>query len=89
MKKTKCKKTGPIRPSADSEDVPTHVGANGYVFVLLKKLNSQESSPFYLHELVAGTFVPNPNNYTKVKHKNGNKLDNRAENLEWVEISDY
>ena len=37
-----------------------------------------------IHRLVAEYFVPNPNNYTIVHHKNGNKLDCRAENLEWV-----
>lgn len=38
------------------------------------------------HVLVATCFVPNPNSdkYTQVNHKNLNKLDCRAENLEWV-----
>ena len=39
----------------------------------------------YIHQLVAEAFVPNPNGYKNIRHKNGNKKDNRAVNLEWVE----
>ena len=36
-----------------------------------------------LHRLVASVFIPNPNGYTEVNHKDGNKLNNCASNLEW------
>lgn len=38
-----------------------------------------------LHRLIAETFLPNPNNLRTVNHKNGNKLDNRLDNLEWAD----
>ncbi len=36
-----------------------------------------------LHRSVAELFIPNPNSYNEIDHINGNRLDNRAINLQW------
>ena len=36
-----------------------------------------------VHRIVAESFVFNPNNFPEINHKDENKLNNSADNLEW------
>ena len=60
---------------------------NGYMHVSLTQEGKKKKSAS-VHRLVAKAFVANPDNKQYVNHKNGNKKDNRAENLEWVTASE-
>ncbi|WP_277680349.1 NUMOD4 domain-containing protein [Gracilibacillus dipsosauri] len=52
-----------------------------YVQICLNKHGKQHH--FLLHRLVAEHFIPNPNNLPQVNHKDENKENNCADNLEW------
>lgn len=50
--------------------------------------NSNKQVTVSVHRLVAITFVPNPHNKCFVIHKDGNRLNNNVDNLEWVTVSE-
>ena len=55
---------------------------NGYFVVNLAK--DDNGNWIRVHRLVAEAFIPNPENKKEVNHKDGNKLNNKVDNLEWV-----
>lgn len=57
---------------------------DGYARIGIQREGKNRYTTYPLHRIVAETFIPNPNNKKFVNHKDGNKLNNQVENLEWV-----
>lgn len=62
--------------------------AHGYKYCNITYQDKEHNISKRVHRLVAEAFLPNPNNYTVVGHKNNIKGDNRVENLYWTTVSE-
>lgn len=86
----KISKTGVVYSLIKHRNLSYSKHKRGYHLVLLTK--NKKHKQHYVHRLVAEAFIPNPQNKIEVNHKDGNKINNSVENLEWctrVENSEH
>lgn len=65
-----------VRLQVASEPVKVYKSGNN-MYVNL------DESRVSVHRIVAGAFIENPEKHFFIRHKDGDKLNNRADNLEW------
>lgn len=66
---------------------PKNERLNGKGYYRCNLKNKGSRYDFTVHRLVAMAFIPNPQNYREVNHKDGIKTNNCVENLEWCSSS--
>lgn len=79
-------KEGRVFNSKGRELIPVKVCGGYYKYDITDLKNTGKS--ILAHRAVAQAWIPNPLNKTEVNHINGDKSDNRVENLEWVTNSE-
>ena len=70
-----------IRNKKTKRPIKQFKNKHGYVTVRIYKDGIGLTKT--VHRLVAKTFIPNPENLPEINHKDENKANNIASNLEW------
>lgn len=65
--------------------IKPELNKNGYKYMPLYKNNKRRRE--LLHRIVATAFIKNTNNLPQVNHIDGNKSNNKVDNLEWCSCS--
>lgn len=75
----------PKKTRKGTREITPNKGAHYYLIDLCK---DGKVKKHLVHRLIAETFIPNPQNKPQVNHIDGNKLNNKVENLEWCTRSE-
>lgn len=79
-------KEGQVYSTKTNKIREIEINENGYCRIRLMD-GTKQGKKFYIHRLVAEAYIPNPNNYNQVNHKDLNKHNNNLDNLEWCSES--
>lgn len=71
---------GQVRNKKTNRILKQSIRKDGYCQVMM----GRKTQPLYIHRMVAIAFIPNPLELPQVDHINGDKKDNRVENLRWA-----
>ena len=74
------------RQTGESKTLRLCKNSTGYLHVDLYKNGNRYYKK--VHRLVANAFIPNIDNKPQINHIDGNKINNRVDNLEWVTASE-
>lgn len=74
--------TGLVKTTKTGRILRPAVDARGYERICLFKMDRDRR--YKVHRLVAMAFIPNPDSFPQVNHKDGNKRNNHVSNLEWI-----
>lgn len=79
----KVSNKGRVKGLKSGKILKSALNKKGYPMVALSR--NGKLLPQRVHRLVAQAFIPNPNDFPIVNHKDENKQNNCVENLEWCD----
>ena len=75
---------GRVRNKETRNEIKPILGSSGYLTVRIRRHHGDYEKPaINIHRAVAEAFIPGGSKELQVNHKDGNKLNNNVDNLEW------
>jgi len=73
-------------PSYYHKEISQRLNSDGYWQITVGTDGNR--SQYRVHRMVAEAFIPNPNNFPEVNHKDYDRTNNNVDNLEWCTHAD-